>query len=46
MGHSWLPEKREDVLRMTEIWLNVLDTAKAAECSSCHAQPEASAPAA
>ncbi|MHC6202410.1 hypothetical protein ACYULU_04360 [Breznakiellaceae bacterium SP9] len=30
MGRSWLPGKREDVLRMAEIWLNVLDTAKAA----------------
>jgi hypothetical protein len=29
MAHNWLPGKREDVLRMAKVWLDVLDTAKA-----------------
>ena len=30
MKHGWLTTKRDDILRMAKVWLNVLDTAKAA----------------
>jgi hypothetical protein len=29
MKHGWLPTKREDILGMAKVWLDVLDTAKA-----------------